>query len=275
MKRAHVRWEMVAILLWCGWPMAAVHAATGYAVSYDVVQTGAGGSQASQQMIEIVPGHARITMSGQPTMLFDFQQRTIWVLDDAQQTATRLEIAKLAGLMQQTQGTMAKVMEQLPPDQRAQTAEMLQQLGGPPAAAVNQAVAMAARPRATGQRQVINGYACESYTIQESSGTRTEWRTDHAPPEVTEPAFLQLQAELYALFREMLAAMPQASQFMGSTLPTGTAAPEDKFVVRQETRSAVMTFRSISKREFAPMQFGIPAGYREVNMIPKDMLPGQ
>ena len=255
-----VRYGMAVGMLWCGLSSAVAQAATGYTLTYEI--TSARGGSSTQQTIDVAPDHARVTAGGQQTMLFDFPRRIIWVLDDKQRTAQRLEIQQLADMMRQTQGTMAQVMGSLPPEQRGQAAQWMQQLGAP---AAGRAPAAPPRPQPTGRRETISGFPCEAYTAQDAGGqARTEWRTAQVPPEAAEPEFRRQTAQLEQLFHDMMAAIPRSSEMVGA-LPLDSS---EGFVVRQESSSGVMTFQGISKHEVTASAFAIPAGYREVNMIP-------
>lgn len=263
MKRAWVQRGIIAGIVWCGALAPSAHAATGYVITYDIAR--GNNAAPSQQMIELAPGHARITAPGQQTIVCDVAQHTIWMLDDTQHTATRMDLKQLSAMMQQAQGTYAQLLGNLGPEEQAQTAQLMQQLGAaPPSATAQPASPVPTQAQPTGRHETISGFPCEAYTVHAGGASHTEWRTTQAPPETLEPAFRQQTMQLESLFRDMMAAIPQSPTLMTTELPLDAS---DGFVVRQESQGTTVTFRAISKQEFGSTAFTTPAGYREVDMM--------
>jgi len=178
----------------------------------------------------------------------------IWEIDHNKKTYSQVTFAELEELyrqqevaMKQSQEQMTKMMESLPPEQRAMAEKQMQQ-------AMEAQAAMAKPPEVvkTGKKDKILGYTCQQYKLSWANMTFDMWVSEEIAPEIDFSKF----------YRGLLMGGPLAeglSEIKGVPLKTV-----------METEAAGTQSRYISEvtklktKKISDSEFELPKGYREV-----------
>lgn len=178
----------------------------------------------------------------------------VWEIDHNKKTYSQVTFAELEQLyrqqevaMKQSQEQMTKMMESLPPEQRAMAEKQMQQ-------AMEAQAAMAKPPEVTktGKKDKILGYTCQQYKVSWANMTLDMWVSEEIAPEIDFSKF----------YGGLLMAGPLAeglSEIKGVPLKTV-----------METEAAGTHSRYISEvtklktKKISDSEFELPKGYREV-----------
>jgi flagellar biosynthesis GTPase FlhF len=178
----------------------------------------------------------------------------IWEIDHSKKTYSQVTFAELEELyrqqeaaMKQSQQQMTKMMESLPPEQRAMAEKQMQQ-----AMEAQAAMAKPAKVTKTGKKDKILGYTCQQYKVSWANMTWDMWVSEEVAPEIDVSKF----------YKGLIMAGP-----LGEGLSEVKGAPLKTVL---ETEMAGTHSRYISEvtkvktKKISDDEFELPKGYREV-----------